>query len=156
MYIIEVSTGKKNKIEILPLVTSDFKLLSRTSFFFDWRQEAAFEIYKLMIQGQSEIQGLVSLERMPNEWRVHIRLLTVSIKNKGKDKIYDRVAGNLIAHAAKIAVREYGILACVSLRPKSVIAKHYIEKYDMNVTGNTLSIMVPKIANLINRYDQDN
>jgi hypothetical protein len=58
-------------------------------------------------------------------------------------------------HIAKIAVREYGELACVSLKPKPQIAKHYIEKYNMNVTGITLSIEVPEIIDLINKYDKD-
>lgn len=79
----------------------------------------------------------------------------MSSENKGKGKIFDRIAGNLIAHVAKIAVAEYGELACVSLRPKSLIAQHYIDKYNMNVTGMTFSLEVPEIINLINQYDHD-
>jgi hypothetical protein len=79
----------------------------------------------------------------------------VSNQNKGKGKFFDRIAGNLIAYVATIAVAEYGELACVSLRPKSLIAQHYIDKYNMNVTGMTLSLKVPEIINLINQYDHD-
>jgi len=109
----------------------------------------------LQIRGSSDILGLVSIEKMLQEWRIHIRLLTVSKENKGNDKKYDHIAGNLIAHVAKIAIREFGELACVSLRPKSRIAQHYIDKYNMNVTGITLSIEVPEIIDLINFYDND-
>lgn len=105
--------------------------------------------------GVSDILGLVSLERITNEWRIHIRLLTVSKENKGNGKKYDKIAGNLITHVAKIAVVEFGELACVSLKPKSEIAQHYIDKYNMNVTGITLSIEVPEILDLINLYDND-
>ena len=61
----------------------------------------------------------------------------------------------MITHAAKIAIVEFGELACVSLRPKSQIAQHYIDKYNMNVTGITLSLEVPEILTLINNYDHE-
>jgi hypothetical protein len=82
MYIKEVSTGKTYQIEILPLENSDFKLLSNTQYFFNWNEEDNQEAYKLVLIGQNEIQGLVSIERIPSEWRIHIRLLTVSSENK--------------------------------------------------------------------------
>jgi hypothetical protein len=155
MNIVEVSTGKIYPIEILPLENTDYKLLSKTRYFFDWKAESEQEIYKLVMTGQNDIQGLVSLERIPSEWRIHIRLLTVSNENKGPGKLFDKIAGNLITHVAKIAVAEYGELACVSLRPKSSIAQHYIDKYNMNITGMTLSLEFPEILNLINQFDHD-
>lgn len=56
---------------------------------------------------------------------------------------------------SKIAVMEFGELACVSLLPKSAVAHHYIEKYKMNLTGRTLSLEVPEVLDLINKYDND-
>jgi ribosomal protein S6E (S10) len=155
MKIIDTSTGEKHSVEILPVEIDEFKTLRKDRYFFDWNVEKDQEVYKLQIKGSSDILGLVSIERISQEWRIHIRLLTVSKENKGKDKKYDNIAGNLIAYVAKIAIREYGELACVSLRPKSQIAQHYIDKYNMNITGMTLSIEVPEIINLINSYDND-
>lgn len=155
MIITETSTGIKHRVKISLVDSVDYKALSKERYFFDWKEEQNFEVYKLCIVGSSEILGLISLERTPNEWRVHIRLLTVSSENQGKKKIYDNIAGNLIAHAAKIAVADYAELACVSLRPKTEIAKHYIDKYNMISTGLTLSIEVPEILNLINLFDHD-
>lgn len=155
MNIVEVSTGKIYPIEILPIENTDYKLLLKTRYFFDWKKERDQEIYKLVMAGKNDIQGLISVERVPSEWRIHIRLLTVSKENKGKGKNFDKIAGNLITHGAKIAVAEYGELACVSLRPKSSIAQHYIDKFNMNVTGMTLSLEVPEIINLINQFDHD-
>jgi hypothetical protein len=155
MHIVATSTGAKQKIEIVPVEEGDFKSLRKERYFFDWKQERNFEMYKLRIPESNEILGLISLERIPSEWRVHIRLLTVSSENKGKRKIYDKIAGNLIAFVAKIAVSDYAEMACVSLRPKSQIAQHYIKKYNMTQTGLTLSIEVPEILKLINLYDHD-
>lgn len=155
MNIVEISTGRTFTTSILPVEPADYKLLGKKRYFFNWNEERKQEVYKLCKAGSDDILGLISMERIPDEWRIHIRLLTVSSENKGKGKIFDNITGNLIAFAAKIAVREYGELACVSLRPKSQIAQHYIEKYNMNITGITLSIEVPEILDLIRKYDHE-
>ncbi len=155
MTIVEVLTGKLYPVQVMLVENTDYKSLSKARFYFDWKEERNEEVYKLVMKGQKDILGLVSIERIPSEWRIHIRLLTVTKENKGNGKAFDNVAGNLIASIAKIAVAEFGELACVSLRPKSSIAQHYINKYNMNLTGTTLSIEVPQIINLINQYDHD-
>lgn len=155
MYIVEISSQKKQQIRILPVKDFDFKTLKEERYFFDWQVERNHEVYKLCIEGTNDILGLISFEKIPEEWRIHIRLLTVSQENKGRIKIYDRIAGCLIAFVAKAAVLDYGEMACISLRPKSQIAHHYIQKYNMSSTGVTLSIEVPEILNLINKYYHD-
>ncbi len=155
MNIVECLTGKVYPIEILPVENTDYKSLSKARYFFDWKEERKQEVFKLVMKGQKDILGLVSIERIPAEWRIHIRLLTVSKENAGSGKIFENIAGNLICYVAKIAVADFGALACVSLRPKSSIAQHYIEKYNMHVAGTTLSLEVPEIINLINQFDHD-
>lgn len=155
MFVINQSTGEKHQIGISLVEGDDFKKLTKTRYFFHWKTEQKFEVYKLCIKGTNDIIGLISLEQIPEEWRIHIRLLTVSIENKGRNKKYQRIAGNLIAHASKIAVKKYAEYACVSLRPKTEIALHYVNKYDMRMTSMTLSIEVPEILNLINKYDHE-
>ncbi len=155
MHVIEVSTGKKLPASVLSVENADFNRLSKSRYFFDWKEERNEEVYKLVLKGEDDILGLVSIERISSEQRIHIRLLTVSKENKGNAKVFENVAGNLIAHVAKIAVEEFGEWACVSLVPKSSIAKHYVDKYKMNVTGKTLSLEVPEILKLINKYDND-
>jgi hypothetical protein len=155
MVIIEVSTGRKCHIDILAVENTDYNFLPKSKYAFDWKKEKGNEVYKLLIKGQQEVLGLISIERIPSEWRIHIRLLTVSIENMGKGKQYEGIAGNLIAFVAKIAVASFGELACISLKPKTSIAQHYIDQYKMNITGLTLSLEVPEIINLIKHYDHD-
>jgi hypothetical protein len=155
MYVFDTSSGKRFKVEILPLESVDFKSITKKRYFFDWKLELGYEIYKLKIKGSNDIIGLISIERIPEEWRIHVRLLTVSIENKGVNKRFDKIVGNLLAFVAAIAVKEYGFLACVSLKPKTKIAKHYIDKYNMNITGMTLSLEVPEILNLIKDYTDE-
>lgn len=155
MKIVHTSTGKEHSINIMPVEEKDLKKIQKTRYFFDWKTQKNYEIYKLQINGTNDILGLISIKKIPKEWRIHIRLLSVSKENKRKKKQYDRITGNLIAFISKIAVRDYGELACVSLKPKTAIAQHYINKYNMNRTGMTLSIEVPEIIDFINFYDND-
>ena len=155
MIVIDTETGQSKRVEIEPVESVDFKTITKKRYFFDWKEENEFELYKLRIVDTNDILGLVSCERIPEEWRIHIRLLTVSQENRGPDKKYENIAGNLITFISKIAVKEYGELACVSLKPKEVIAQHYIAKYGMNITGMTLSVEIKEILNLIKTYDYD-
>lgn len=155
MYIKHISSGENFQVEITPVEICDFKKLNISRYFFNCSKEKEFEVYRLTLIGSNDILGLISLERIPVEWRIHIRLLTVSAENRGVHKLYDRIAGNLIAFAAKIAVFDYAELACLSLRPKNRIAQHYITKYNMSSTGLTISIETPEIIDLINQYDHE-
>lgn len=155
MIVTDTSTKREYNIEILPVDEGDYETFDEDRYHFDWKTEKKFEVYKLRINGSNEVLGLISFENIPEEWRIHIRLLTVSKENVGSNKQYDRIAGNLITYVAKKAVADYAELACVSLRPKSEIAQHYIDNYNMRVTGMTLSIEVPEILDLINFYDHD-
>jgi hypothetical protein len=155
MYIEELFTEKIYPNEILPVEITDFESITPTRYFFDWQLESNYEIYKLVLKGKEDILGLISIERIPTEWRIHIRLLTVSIENKGKNKKFDKIIGNLIAYVSKIAIVSFGEIACVSLQPKSLIAEHYITKYKMKITGLTLSLEVPELIHLINEYENE-
>ena len=155
MYVVDTDNGKKLKALISEVDESDFKTLTKSKYYFDWSTEKDFELYKLIIEGKFEILGLISLVRIPDELRIHISLLTVSKDNVGKGKKYENIAANLLTHASEIAIIEYAEFACVSLKPKGRIAQHYIDKYDMNVTGATLSLELVEILNLINTYDHE-
>jgi len=153
--IVEVSTNALHQIEILPILDTDFNALSINRYAFNWKEEKNQEVYKLVLKGQIDILGLVSIERIPEEWRIHIRLLCVAKENVGKTKKFENVAGNLIAFVSKIAVSDFAERACISLKPKTSIAHYYMEKYNMNLTGATLSIEVPEILDLITEYENE-
>jgi len=155
MIIINTKTKEQHKVEILPIEKKDFKMLTKKRYFFDWKTEKKHELYKLRIKDTLDILGLISIERIPEEWRIHIRLLTVSKENKGRNKLYENIAGNMITYVSKLAIKDYAEYACVSLKPKSKIAKHYMDKFGMNITGMTLSIEITEIINLINKYDHE-
>lgn len=153
MKVTQVATGQRLEVKIKLVEPTDLSKYNQKRYFFDWSTECDFEVYGLSLSNSDDLLGLISIEDIPEECRIHIRLLTVSFENKGKNKAFDHVAGNLIAFVAKLALRKNGHYACVLLRPKSAIAKHYITKYKMRVTGLSMSLEIPELTDLIKEYD---
>lgn len=86
------------------------------------------------------------------EKRVEIKLLASSAVNIGKHKIYDRIAGCLIAFACRRAVSMYGPEACISLVPKTVLVRHYMSRYYLTHAGWQLYLDGNNLFKLINEY----
>ncbi len=78
MKVIKSTTGEHFQVNIDYVEDEDYKSLSKRRYFFDWKEEKDHEVYKLIIKNSFDILGLISIERIPEEWRIHIRLLTVS------------------------------------------------------------------------------
>ncbi len=155
MYVVDTRTGKKHEVVISPVLEEDYRLITKKEFFFNWKLENENEVFKISIKGESRILGLVSIERISEEFRIHIRLLTVSDLNRGHEKQYERIIGNILTYISKLALFDFAELACVSLKPKGAIAQHYIDEYGMNITGATLSIEILEILALIEKYDNE-
>jgi len=153
MYVIEKKSGAICDVDFSKLDYLELDLLVKYDFIFDWNEEVSFEIYRLTLTQNGKTLGLISIEMMESEYRIHIRLLSASSDNIGRNKRYDRIVGCMISQVGMIAIQKFGELACVSLRPKSVLTKHYIQKYRMKITGQLLSIEVPELIDLINEYE---
>ena len=149
MFVVEVKTGKKEKVRVSQLKSSE--LVRLEAFEFEWSKESKFEVYKLSLISNEQILGLLSIERILEELRIEIRLLEISTKNIGKDKLYDRVAGILIAFACKESFKN-GFYGFVSLVPKTKLIKHYIDKYGFEQFGRHLAIELQASELLMNRY----
>ena len=155
MVISEISTGSKLEVEIRPLLDVDYKSITKSRYFFDWKLERNNEVFKLTLKDSNDILGLVSFIVLKNDFRVHINLLSVSLENKGAKKKYDGIAGNLLTFVSKVAIRELGNNACVSLKSKTQIIEHYVNTYGMQSAGNVLALFLPEILNLIERFDNE-
>ena len=114
--------------------------------------EGVAEIYKLHIEEEEDILGVVGLVDFPEEKRIEIRLLANAKENRGQNKVYDRVAGCLIAFACNRAVEKYERDACVSLVPKTNLVKHYMHKYRMVHKGRQLCLEKEALDHIVNKY----
>jgi hypothetical protein len=153
MYVIDKRSGAICDVDFSKLDYIELDLFVKDDFIFDWNEEVSFEVYRLTLAQNGKTLGLISIEMMESEYRIHIRLLSASSDNIGRNKEYDRIVGCMISQVGMIAIQKFGELACVSLRPKSVLTKHYIQKYGMKITGQLLSIEVPELIDLINEYE---
>jgi hypothetical protein len=95
---------------------------------FNWKAELENElneVYKLNIINNSDIvQGLLSI-RKEND-HIFMNLLENAPFNIGKTKLYEGVAGNLVAFACKLSF-QYGFDGFVAFTAKTKLIAHYEE-----------------------------
>lgn len=150
--ITYVKDSSKIEIIIQPVKEDDYKKITKSKFYFNWKTEKDNDVYKLMIAGTDEIVGLISLINYPEEQRHQINLLAVSKENRGKNKVYDKIAGNLIAFACRESMKLYGQDACVSLVPKTKLRPHYIKEYGMEDAGIQVFLGGINLIKLLEKY----
>lgn len=117
MYVLERKSNLNHLVKIKQLNDDDYKAITKSRFYFNWKTEKSNDVYKLVLG--DEILGVMSCIHYQEEERIEIVLLAVSRENRGRDKKYERIAGNLIAFACKEAMKYHGINGCVSLVPKT-------------------------------------
>ncbi len=153
MQVTDVATGKKKPVIIRETEAEDFKILTRKCFSFEWKTfKNSMAIYTLRIEGEDGILGVMGLVDWQEEQRIEIKLLSTSIENIGKLKIYEGIAGCLIAFACRLAVSKYGPEACVSLVPKTALIRHYMEKYNMQHAGWQLYLVGINLFKIVKEY----
>ncbi len=153
MTIVEIQTGVEHVVRIEPVEEADFKTISPKRYSFSWKKEKKYIIWKLCLEKNNDIIGLMSLHFIDPEQRVEIRLLASSIENVGPGKIFSGVASCLIAFACREAIVRYAEDACVSLIPKSVLREYYVKEYGMNYAGNCLCLIGEGLIKMIQKHD---
>ena len=120
-------SGDSFRTEVLELTQADLKKITRKNGWkFNWRSELddnAKEVYKLtIVDNPNIIQGLISLTI--NADHVYMNLLENAPFNLGKNKLYEGVAGNLVAYACKTSF-QHGFEGYVSFTAKTKLVEHY-------------------------------
>jgi hypothetical protein len=102
-------SGDSFATEVIRLTKTDLKQTTKTNAWnFDWKSELSNnsrEVFKLTIANNSSIiQGVLSLSIEPDH--VYMHLLENAPFNIGQNKLYEGVAGNLVAHACKVSFQQ--------------------------------------------------
>ena len=153
--IENVITGDSFATEISLLTNADLKSISKTKkWLFNWKdefKEPARDVYKLTITNNiSIIQGLISLEVKSDH--VYMHLVESAPFNKGKEKVYSGVPGNLVAFACKLSFQR-GHEGNVSFLSKTQLVEHYIKSLGaIHFGGRVMIIETPAALRLINKY----
>ncbi len=151
-------TGDSFPTDITLISTKDLKnITKKNGWVFDWKSEFAQkhrEIYKLtIVNNPSVIQGLVSVEI--KEDHIFLHLIENAPFNKGREKMYVGVAGNLVAFTCKLSFQR-GHEGNVSFISKTQLIDHYVKTLGAFHFGGRIMIIDTKAAiKLINRYFHD-
>ena len=153
--IENVVSGDSFQTEISILNLEDIKTISRKNgWVFDWKLEfrnPIKEVYKLTIIGNPNIiQGLVCVEVKSDH--VFMHLIESAPFNKGKNKVYNGVPGNLVAFACKLSFQR-GFQGAISFLSKSQLIEHYEKTLGAFHLSNRVMIIETKEAlKLIGKY----
>ena len=148
-------SGDSFPTEVSHLIKADLKQVTKKSgWAFNWKTELddnTKEVYKLTISNNPNIiQGILSLTIEPDH--VYMDLLESAPFNRGKNKLYEGVAGNLVAYACKISFQN-GFDGYLSFTAKTKLIDHYIKALNAYHFGGHLMIINTIAANkLIDKY----
>ncbi len=120
-------SGDSFQTEVSLVTVLDVKTVTkRNGWQFNWKSELAYiarEVYKLTIVNNSTIvQGLLSLTIESDH--VFMNLVESAPFNIGKNKLYEGVAGNLVAYACKVSFQK-GFEGFVAFDAKTKVIRHY-------------------------------
>lgn len=153
--IENIVTGDSFPTDVVVLAKADLKAITKKNGWeFDWKHEfkhADRDIYKLtIVNNTTVVQGLVSLTE--KEDHVYLHLIESAPFNKGKDKMYAGVPGNLVAFACKLAFHR-GFDGFVSFLAKSRLIDHYQQTLQAtHVGGHLMVINTTGALKLIGKY----
>ena len=141
--------------EVIFLTHADLKQITKKNkWLFNWKAEFednSKEVYKLTIVDNSTvIHGLLCLSVEIDH--IYMNLLESAHFNIGRNKIFEGVAGNLVAFACKKSF-QFGFEGYVSFSAKTKLIEHYKKTLHAQHYGGQLMIIDTVAANnLVNKY----
>jgi len=155
MNLIDRKNGKKLRGVIEKVSKDDFEIISKTkNFGFNWSLEFQNQVYKIRLNKNEEVLGLISIIDCPKELRIHINLIESSKINRGKNKEVLNIPGCLIAFACKISFKN-GYDGFVSLTPKTQLIKYYSKTYGFIQFGVQMAVIQEISESIIQKYIGD-
>jgi hypothetical protein len=120
-------TGELFETEIVKITWRERRLIKKSEWLFDWHLELKGapqkEVFKLTtVNNPDIIQGLMCFEDKKDH--IFLHLLESAKFNRGKQKLYLGVAGNLVAFACRKSF-EKGYEGFVAFDSKTALIKHY-------------------------------
>lgn len=149
--IVNVISGEVFETEFN---TISKKEIRRKDWLFNWNtelKEKGNEVYKMTtVENKNIIQGLISLKIRENY--IFVNLVENAKFNRGKEKIYLGVGGNLFAYACKIS-KDMGFRGFVGFDAKTALIEHYSKTLGAErALGRRMFITDENADILINQY----
>ena len=139
---------------VMKLKTANGKEIRKAEWVFNWQNELkdnTKQVYKLTtLSNPSVIQGLISLTDKGDH--IFMDLIESATFNKGKNKLYKGIAGNLVAFACKMSF-ENNYDGVVSFIAKSQLVVHYEQTLGARLfSGNRMFIDSKEAFILTTKY----
>lgn len=150
-----IASGNSLPTLVIPLEKRELKVISsKTGWLFDWKSEfraSGTEVYKLIVRNEpSIIHGLVALRL--NKDHVLMTLLESAPFNRGSNKIFAGVPGNLVAFACNRSYQQ-GYEGYVVFLSKTRLIEHYTKTLGAkHIGGQRMLIDAETAQKLIARY----
>ena len=148
-------SGDSFPTEVLRLRKDDLKQVTKKhGWKFNWKQELednSRDVFKLTITNNPNIiQGLLSISLEHDH--VYMHLLENAPFNIGQNKLYEGVAGNLVAHACKVSFQQ-GFNGFISFTSKTKLIGHYEKTLGAYTLGGHRMIIPTEAAQkLVDKY----
>ncbi|MEP6926432.1 MAG: hypothetical protein ABI834_02295 [Ginsengibacter sp.] len=147
-------SGELFETVITKLNLTDSKQIKKTEWIFNWQTELkdnSKQIFKLTtVNNPAIIHGLLILTDKGDH--IFMDLIESAKFNKGKNKLYRGVAGNLVAFACKRAF-ELNYNGVVSFIAKTQLIKHYEQTLGAKLfVGNRMFIDTKEALILVTQY----
>lgn len=147
-------TGEVFDTNVERITLKEKRLIKKRDWLFDWILELKHpdrEVFKLTtINNSAIIQGLLCLEDRKDH--IFIHLLESAKFNRGQNKLYLGVAGNLVAFACKVSF-DNGYEGFVAFDSKTALIKHYEESLGAtHFKGQRMFIETKAASLLVEKY----
>lgn len=135
--LVEKSTGRIVNTEYRRVVKSELVGLRRKGWKFNWNSPdlKKTEIYKLTLQNDETIQGLIAITDFSRDKALYVNIAECAPHNFGSNKQYEGVGGHLFALAAKESIdRGYGGFIFMDAKNEKLV-EYYTEKFGAMFLG---------------------
>ena len=135
---------------VIKLKTTDIKSIKNSEWTFNWQDELkdkTKQVYKLTtLSNPTIIHGLISLTDKGDH--IYMDLIESAKFNKGKNKLYRGVAGNLVAYGCKMSFeKKYD--GVVSFIAKTQLIEHYEQTLGAKLFGGNRMFIDTREATIL-------
>lgn len=121
---------------------------------FDWSipHQNGYEVYELLVAGDDEVQGMIALKHIRDQYYTHVDIVEAASFNVGHSGKYTGVGAHLFAIACKLSW-DAGNEGYVQFTAKTDLVDHYIKTLNAKrIDWHTLYIDSYGAMDLIRKY----
>lgn len=136
------------------ITKDDATYLKQDGWKFDWNlpHKNGYDVYELLIEGNDEVQGMIALKHIRDQYYTHVDIVEAAPHNVGRDGTYKGVGAHLFAIACKLSW-DVGNEGYVQFTAKTDLVEHYKKTLNaQSIDWHTMYIDSYGAIRLIKKY----